>query len=548
VTNRAAGRPSRAWRGYGWALLAVVLAIAARRFADPRLGTAQLPYGSVLVATMVVVWLAGLRPALVVVFVGGLATNFFLQAPRLSFEPGPDHQGWGLVVFFILGSVIATFGGFVHTQRARAEATAEVIRRAEAALREAHDGLELRVRERTAELARSNESLRGSEERFRLLVEAVKGYAILMLGSDGAIVAWNGGAERLFERSAEVVGGNIAQLIPGLDGPALAAAARGGSAERQAVRPGGSFSIELEITALEHQDRFVAIVHDISERKRLEEITEQKQRRADELRRKSEELEAENRRMQDAARLQSEFLANMSHELRTPLNAIIGFADLLHRGMAGPVEGQHREFLGDILISSRHLLQLINDVLDHAKVESGTLEIIPQPIELARVLSEVRDILRGVAAVRRIELQLQPAADLGSVTVDPGKLKQILYNYVSNALKFTPEGGRVSIRAALIGEAFRIEVEDTGIGIAGGDLRFLFVAFRQLDAGATKRYAGTGLGLALSKRLAEAHGGQVGVHSVPGIGSTFWVELPRLTVAATARQTAQRDDTAELRR
>ena len=540
MTNLATGRGARAWRGYGWALLAVVLAIAARRFADPRLGRDQLPYGSVLVATMIVVWLAGLRPALVVVFVGGLAANFFLQTPRLSFAAGPDHQGWGLLVFFILGGVIASFGGFVHTQRARAEATAEVIRRAETALREAHDGLELRVRERTAELARINETLRGSEERFRLLVEAVKGYAILMLGSDGAIVAWNGGAERLFARSAEVVGGNITQLIPGLDRPALIAAARGGSTECQAVRPDGSFAIELEITELEDQARFVAIVHDISERKRLEEITEQKQRRADELRRKTEELEADNRRMQDAARLQSEFLANMSHELRTPLNAIIGFADLLHRGMAGPVDGQHREFLGDILISSRHLLQLINDVLDLAKVESGTLEIVPQPIELARVLGEVRDILRGVAAGRGIELQLQPAAELGSVTVDPAKLKQILYNYVSNALKFTRDGGRVTIRATLVGEAFRVEVEDTGIGIAGEDLRYLFVAFRQLDGSSTKRYPGTGLGLALSKRLAEAHGGQVGVRSVRGVGSTFWVELPRLTVADAARRTARR--------
>jgi len=131
--------------------------------------------------------------------------------------------------------------------------------------------------------------------------------------------------------------------------------------------------------------------------------------------------------------------------------------------------------------------------------------------------------------VRNIELELHLATDLGSVTVDPAKLKQILYNYVSNALKFTPEGGRVMIRATLHGEAFRVEVEDTGIGIAHEDLRHLFVAFRQLDASVTKRYPGTGLGLALSKRLAEAHGGKVGVQSVRGVGSTFWVELPRST-------------------
>jgi PAS domain S-box-containing protein len=511
----------------------VVAALLLRWFADPRLGT-QLPYGSVLVAAMIVAWFGGARPALVVVYVGGLAANFFLLPPRWSFESGIDKQSWGLLTFLVLGSVISAFGGFVNNQRVRAEATAEAIRRAEGALREVHDGLELRVRERTAELAQTNESLRASEERFRLLVEGVKGHAILMMNGDGVIVAWNGGAERLFARTADVVGERIATLIPGLDGAALLEAAGGGSPVCDAVRPDGSvFPIELVINQLDPQGMFVGIVHDVSERQRLEVLSEQKQRRADELRRKSEELEADNRRMQEAARLQSEFLANMSHELRTPLNAIIGFTDLLHAGVVGPLEPQQHEFLGDILTSSRHLLQLINDVLDLAKVESGTLQVVPEPVELARVISEVRDILRGVASDRGITLELQLPADLGSATVDPPKLKQMLYNYVSNALKFTSEGGRVTIRAAPVAEeaAFRVEVEDTGVGIASTDLRYLFVAFRQLDASATKRYGGTGLGLALTKRLAEAHGGKVGVHSVHGTGSTFWVELPRVTVA-----------------
>ena len=543
MTGSAPWPPPTRWIHYAWAVVAVILAVGARRFADPRLGADQLPYGSVLVATMIVVWFAGLGPALVVVFAGGVAANFFLQVPRLSFAPGPDHQSWGLLVFFVLGTVISLFGGFVHTQRARAEATALAIQRAELALREAHDGLELRVRERTAELARINESLRASEERFRLLVEGVRGYAILMVDPAGAIVAWNAGAERLFARAGDVVGSSLATLIPDLDAARLPELAQGGASERQAIGGDGTaFPIELEITSLAPQALYVGIVRDISERKRLEALSEQKQRRADELRRKAEELEADNRRMQDAVRLQSQFLANMSHELRTPLNAIIGFADLLHSGTVGPIGETQREFLGDILISSRHLLQLINDVLDHAKVESGTLELAPQPVDLARVIGEVRDIVRGIAANRQIELQLQLAAALGSVTVDPAKLRQILYNYVSNALKFTPAGGRVTIRAHLVddrGDAFRVEVEDTGIGIASDDLRYLFVAFRQLDSGAAKRYQGTGLGLALSKRLAEAHGGQVGVHSAPGSGSTFWVELPRVVAAPPALRVAR---------
>ena len=544
VTASAPCRPPPRGIHYAWAVAAVILAVAARRFADPRLGTEQLPYGSVLVATMIVAWFAGLGPALVVVLLGGAAANFCLQAPRLSFAPGPEPQAWGLVAFLVLGGVIAVFGGFVRTQRARAEATAWAIQRAELALREAHGGLERRVRERTAELARINESLRASEQRFRLLVEGIRGYAILMIDPAGAIVAWNAGAERLFARAAEVVGARLTTLIPELDVARLPELARGGASERRARRgDGATFPIELEITSLAPEALYVGIVHDISERKRLEALTEHKQRRTDELRRKAEELEADNRRMQDAARLQSLFLANMSHELRTPLNAIIGFADLLHAGTVGPIVATQREFLGDILVSSRHLLQLINDVLDHAKVESGTLELAPQAVDLARVIGEVRDIVRGIAASRQIELELQLAAALGSVTVDPAKLRQILYNYVSNALKFTPSGGRVTIRAHLVdgrGDAFRVEVEDTGIGIASDDLRYLFVAFRQLDSGAAKRYPGTGLGLALSKRLAEAHGGQVGVHSAPGSGSTFWVELPRIVGAPPAKLRAAR--------
>jgi PAS domain S-box-containing protein len=536
---------------YAWAFVAVLLAIVARWFADPRLGTHQLPYGSVLVATIFVSWFVGLRPALVVVAVGGVAANFFLQTPRWSFEPGPDKQSWGLVVFMFLGSVISLAGGYVHAQRARAEGAAATLRVAETALRQAHDELERRVHERTAELARTNDSLRVSEERFRILVEGIRGYAILLLDGAGQIVAWNGGAERLFGRGADIVGGCITTLVPGLDVTTLLEVASRGTTEQLALRNNVTlFPIELEITRLvgtggaSQPDLplggIVAIVHDISERKRLEALTEHKQRRAEELRRKTEELEADNRRMQEAARLQSEFLANMSHELRTPLNAIIGFAELLHRGDVGPINDQQREFLGDVLASSRHLLQMICDVLDFSTAESGTLQVVPEPVELARMLGEVRDLVPVLASGRNVAVDVAPTGNLGRVTVDPQKLRQILYHYVSNALKFTPEGGRVTIRAALAGAAFRIEVEDTGIGIANEDQRHLFVAFRPLDASATKRYQGTGLGLALCKRLAEAHGGTVGVRSARGVGSTFWVELPRepfppvMAVARTA--------------
>jgi signal transduction histidine kinase len=240
------------------------------------------------------------------------------------------------------------------------------------------------------------------------------------------------------------------------------------------------------------------------------------------------EFEAENRRMQEANRLKSEFLANMSHELRTPLNAIIGFSELMFKGKVGPLSENHREYLGDILISSRHLLQLINDVLDLAKIDSGKIEFRPETVDLAKVVREVRDILRGLASTKRIQVETSIEPEVATVTLDPGKLKQVLYNYLSNGLKFTEDGGKIHIRAtAAEGDHFRILVEDTGIGVRPEDLARLFVEFQQLDAGSSKKYAGTGLGLSLTKRIVEAQGGQVGVESELGRGSVFWAVLPR---------------------
>jgi CheY-like chemotaxis protein len=224
----------------------------------------------------------------------------------------------------------------------------------------------------------------------------------------------------------------------------------------------------------------------------------------------------------------------MSHELRTPLNAIIGFAELLYDEQVPPDAPEFKEFLGDILTSSKHLLQLINDVLDLAKVESGRFEFHPEPVDLTRTVNEVIGVLRTSAAAKQLRMLTAVEPDLSQIVIDPGRFKQVLYNYLSNAIKFTPAGGTVSVRISAHGpDAFRVEVDDTGIGIAPEDLDRLFVEFQQLEPGAAKKHQGTGLGLALTKRLVEAQGGSVGVESTPGTGSRFFATLPRRALGGT---------------
>ncbi len=263
----------------------------------------------------------------------------------------------------------------------------------------------------------------------------------------------------------------------------------------------------------------ISTVVDMTERKEFEAV-----------RAASADLLERTRKIEESSRLKSEFLANMSNELRTPLNSIIGFAELLHDGEVGTIIPEQKEFLGYILTSGRHLLQLINDVLDLSKVEAGKLEFHPDTVDLGRLVAEVISILGTAAAQKRLQIATS-IADLGPIVLDASRLKQVLYNYLSNALKFTPPGGVITVRAMADGPAgFRLEVQDTGIGIAEPDLDRLFVEFQQLDSGATKAHGGTGLGLALTKRLVEAQGGTVGARSEVGKGSRFHAVLPRRSV------------------
>jgi signal transduction histidine kinase len=264
----------------------------------------------------------------------------------------------------------------------------------------------------------------------------------------------------------------------------------------------------------------------------------------EESRRNERALAAKNAELVRATRLKSEFLANMSHELRTPLNAIIGFSDLLLSGQVGDLDTQHREFLEAVLRNGRHLLSLINSILDLSKIEAGRMTL-----ELAQ--ADVREAITGAVAdtaslrsAKRQECRL----DLGTplqVLADAVRVRQVLFNLLANASKFTPEGGSITLRALpsqaplplpaeRAGEEPRmvnrdvvwVSVSDTGVGISPDDMPKLFLEFSQVDSSASRQAQGTGLGLALCRKFVEMHGGTIGADSVPGRGTTFWFILP----------------------
>ena len=228
-----------------------------------------------------------------------------------------------------------------------------------------------------------------------------------------------------------------------------------------------------------------------------------------------------------ANRMKSEFLANMSHELRTPLNGIIGFTEFLIDEKPGPLRPKQKEYLGDVLNSARHLLQLINDVLDIAKVEAGKMELHPETFPVRKAVEEVATVIKSIAQKKRIAVGIEVSDGLDAVTLDQHKFKQVLYNLLSNAVKFSDEGGQVDIHVRRLDpHRLEVQVRDTGIGIKAKDINRLFAEFEQLDSGIARRFEGTGLGLALTKKIVEFQGGHIGVESEQGKGSVFTVVLP----------------------
>jgi PAS domain S-box-containing protein len=389
---------------------------------------------------------------------------------------------------------------------------------------------ELRDAEIRDQRRRAEEALQYSEARKRAIVNAALD-SIITVDHEGHIIEFNPAAEKTFGYNGrDVIGKPLTDFIIPLLSPdshrdglnrymaTCESQLLGKRIEMTAIRADGKeFPAELAITRISKAGppMFSAYIRDLTEQKAQEDT-----------RRRSQQLEEQNIRMQEANRLKSEFLANMSHELRTPLNAIIGFSTLMYDGKVGPVCDQHKEYLGDIISSSSHLLQLINDVLDLAKIEAGKMELNVETFSIKDVIDEVYAAMKPLASKRNITIHIEVSGDTELITLDQRKFKQVLYNLLSNAVKFSHDNGEVKIAALREQDQIRLRVEDFGIGIKSDDLPRLFGQFQQLDAGTDRRYQGTGLGLALTRKIIELQQGSITVESELGKGSTFIVTIP----------------------
>jgi signal transduction histidine kinase len=278
----------------------------------------------------------------------------------------------------------------------------------------------------------------------------------------------------------------------------------------------GNFGVTVQVA---NRDEFGALAENMNRMSRELQRLDTEQRRA------ATELRSLNERLAEASQAKSEFLASMSHELRTPLNAILGFTELILDDLYGEVPAALREPIGDVQTNARHLLRLINDVLDLSKIEAGRMELAPTDYAVGDVLEMVRSSLRSLASEKGLDFVVSAPPDLPLAHGDGKRITQCLLNLAGNAIKFTSHG-RVEIAADVHGDTLRYRVSDTGIGVPADQLDNIFAEFRQVDATITREYGGTGLGLSITKKFVELHGGRIWVESEPGKGSTFSLEVP----------------------
>jgi PAS domain S-box-containing protein len=414
----------------------------------------------------------------------------------------------------------------------------------------------------------AEEALRESEERFRLLVEGVKDYAIFMVDPTGRVSTWNSGAERIKGyRAAEIIGRHFSAFYLPEDVSAgkpqmqLDVASRAGRFEEEGWRlrqDGGRFWAGVLITALRNKSGelvgFAKITRDLTERRaaeeralasarkvaaeeaarrevesreaELREMAQQLSQRTRQLEARTRESEEARRRADEANRAKSQFLAAMSHELRTPLNAIGGYTDLLMMGISGPLTPKQNDQLERIRRSQNHLLGIINDILNFSRIEAGQLRYDLGPVDLKDVIASVVPMIAPQADRKQLRVDAAPAAAAAVAFADRAKVEQIVLNLMSNAVKFT-DAGSVSIACRVSGDYAIIAVRDTGCGIPSEQLDAIFEPFVQLGRSLTANREGSGLGLAISRDLARAMGGDLTVTSILEVGSDFTLKLPR---------------------
>ncbi|HEX2549367.1 MAG TPA: ATP-binding protein [Gammaproteobacteria bacterium] len=374
-----------------------------------------------------------------------------------------------------------------------------------------------------------------TEDRLKFLdsiLASASEYSIVAYDLDLVILAWNEGACRIYHYEPEEVIGksglmlfDAGEIAQGHLEDILWETRTHGKWTGRLTRirkNGQGFKADVTCTLLTDSKGvhrgYTMISQDMTEKLQLEEEVKL-----------ASDLKKTNHEFEEANRVKSHFLATMSHELRTPLNAIIGFSELLYDEKVDALTPQQKDFINDILNSAKHLLSLINDILDLSKIEAGKLDFYPSVVDVAQTIAEVCGTLREHANEKKIHINTFFSDGLDTIYIDPIRFKQILYNLLSNALKFTPEFGSIEIRFLNNSETqFRLEIEDNGIGIKTEDITKLFHEFEQLDS----KQPGTGLGLALTKQIVEAQGGTIGVSSMPGNGSIFYVILPKIQEAA----------------
>lgn len=463
----------------------------------------------------------------------------------------PQWGGQGLYLSGIAGVLYDSSGavaGAIETSRDINE-----LKNVQLALESARQELENRVAERTAELETAVEalreevserqqiedSLRKSEEEHRAVLDASPN-CIIAYDAEGKAIYVNPAFTRIFGWTEEEVIGKRIDFVPEENKPETLKAIKeiygieGGVysfESRRHTKSGGI--IDVSISAAVFLDAkgspigMLVNLADISERKSTEEELRKYRQELELLvEERTAELAVAMEKAQEADRLKSAFLASMSHELRTPLNSIIGFTGIILQGLVGPLNEEQTKQMGMVQHSARHLLSLINDVLDISKIEAGQLKVESEEFEMPQLVTEVKFNLSHLANQKGLELQCKLAPEVGTIASDRRRVEQILINLLNNAIKFTEQGG-VYLDCEARNGLLHIRVRDTGIGIKPEDLHNLFKPFRQIDTGLSRRYEGTGLGLNICKRLVDLLGGEIWAESGgEGAGSTFSFTLP----------------------